>query len=90
MPHPSGSVDAWRDLEQLDLELTLADLGVVEKRVEKLQTSGRHGTPAEREANERELAVLELIVPGLTAGRPIRDLEPRRRRGQGASAASGS
>ena len=54
MPHPSGSVDAWRDLEQLELELTLADLGVVEKRLEKLRTSGRHGTPAEREANERE------------------------------------
>ena len=54
---------------------TLADLGVVEKRLEKLQTSGRHGTPAEREANEREAAVLERIVPGLTAGRPIRDLE---------------
>ncbi len=75
VPHPSGSVDAWRDLEQLDLELTLADLGVAEKRLEKLQTSGRHGTPAEREANEREAAVLELIVPGLTAGRPIRDLD---------------
>jgi ribosome-binding ATPase len=75
VPHPSGSVDAWRDLEQLDLELTLADLGVAEKRLEKLQTSGRHGTPAEREANEREAAVLERIVPGLTAGRPIRDLD---------------
>ena len=74
VPHPSGGVDPWRDLEQLDLELTLADLAMAEKRLEKLQTSGRHGTPAEREANERELAVLERIVPGLTAGRPIRDL----------------
>ncbi len=74
VPHPSGGVDPWRDLEQLDLELTLADLAMAEKRLEKLQTSGRHGTPAEREANERELAVLERIVPGLTAGQPIRDL----------------
>jgi GTP-binding protein YchF len=74
VPHPSGTIDAWRDLEQLDLELTLADLAVAEKRLEKLQASGRHGTPAEREANEREMAVLERIVPGLTAGAPIRDL----------------
>ena len=74
VPHPSGGLDPWRDLEQLDLELTLADLAMAEKRLEKLQTSGRHGTPAEREANERELAVLERIVPGLTAGQPIRDL----------------
>jgi GTP-binding protein YchF len=75
VPHPLGSVDPWRDIEQLELELTVADLGVVEKRVEKLRTSGRHGTPAEREANDRELEVLEKILPALTEGTPIRDLE---------------
>jgi GTP-binding protein YchF len=73
--HPLLTIDPGRDLEQLELELTLADLTVVEKRVEKLRTSGRHGTPAERDANERELAVLERILPALTEGRPIRDLE---------------
>ncbi len=46
----------------------LADLSVIEKRIEKLQTSGRHGTPAERESNERELAVLERIVPVAARG----------------------
>jgi GTP-binding protein YchF len=75
VPHPLGGVDPWRDIEQLELELTVADLGVVEKRVDKLRTSGRHGTPAEREANERELEVLERILPALTDGTPIRDLE---------------
>ena len=73
VPHPDGSVDAWRDLERLDLELILADLAVVEKRVERLRTQGHHGTPAEREANDRELAILERILPDLEAGRPIRD-----------------
>ena len=75
MPHPDGSVDPWRDLEQLDLEFVLADLSVIEKRIEKLSTSGRHGTPAERESNERELAVLEKLAPALREGKPIRDLE---------------
>jgi GTP-binding protein YchF len=75
VPHPLLSIDPRRDLEQLELELTLADLGVVEKRVEKLRTSGRHGTPAERAANDRELEVLERILPALMEGRPIRDLE---------------
>jgi hypothetical protein len=75
LPHPAGSVDAARDTEQLELEFTLADLGVVDKRVEKLRTSGRHGSPQERESNERELEVLERILPALTVGRPIRDLE---------------
>jgi len=74
VPHPDGSVDARRDLERLDLELVFADLGVVERRVEKLRTSGRHGTQAEREMNERELEILERILPALTAGRPIRDM----------------
>ena len=74
VPHAAGSVDAWRDLERLDLEFVFADLAVVEKRVERLRTQGRHGSPAEREANERELVVLERILPTLTAGQPIRDL----------------
>lgn len=72
-PHPSGSVDPARDVEQLDLEFTLADLAMVDRRLERLRTSGRHGTPAEREANEREQAVLERLKPALEAGRPIRD-----------------
>ena len=75
VPHPDGSVDPWRDVESLDLEFTLADLSVMEKRIEKLQTSGRHGTPAEREANERELSVLEKLAPFLREGKPIRDVD---------------
>jgi GTP-binding protein YchF len=73
VPHPEGSVDAWRDIERLDLEFVLADLAVAERRIERLRTQGRHGTPAEREANERELAILERLHVGLAAGRPIRD-----------------
>jgi hypothetical protein len=72
-PHPAGSVDPRRDLEALDLEFVLADLAVVERRLERLRTSGRHGSPAEREANEREAALLERLAVGLRAGRPIRD-----------------
>ncbi|MBA3307109.1 MAG: redox-regulated ATPase YchF [Chloroflexi bacterium] len=75
VPHPDGTVDAWRDLERLDLEFVLADLGVVEKRLERLEGSGRHGTQSEREQNERERVVLERIRPALTSGAPIRDLE---------------
>ncbi|MFV2061913.1 MAG: redox-regulated ATPase YchF [Chloroflexota bacterium] len=74
VPHPLLSIDAARDFEQLELEFILADLGVVEKRLEKLSSSGRHGTAAEREANEREQVVLEKILPALSEGRPIRDI----------------
>jgi len=73
--HPLGGVEPMRDVEQLDLEFVLADLSVVERRIEKLQTSGRHGTPAEREANEQELVVLGRIAPPLREGTPLRDVE---------------
>ncbi len=73
-PHPAGSIDAGRDLEQLDLEFTLADLAMAERRLERLKGSGRHGTPAEREAAEREEVVVQRIHAGLEAGTPIRDL----------------
>ena len=73
--HPDGAVDPLRDVESLDLEFTLADLGVIEKRIERLNVQGHHGTPAEREANDRELAVLEKLAPPLREGKPIRDVE---------------
>ena len=63
-----------RDLERLDLEFLLADLAMAERRLERLKTSARHGTPAEREAAEREEVVLRRIHDGLEAGSPIRDL----------------
>lgn len=73
MPHPDGSVDAWRDLERLDLEFVMADLSVMEKRLERLKASGHHGTPAEREANDRELELLGRLHGGLAEGQPLRD-----------------
>jgi len=73
-PHPAGSVDPRRDLDQLDLEFVLADLAMAERRLERLGTSGRHGTAAEREANEREEVVVRRVHEALEAGTPIRDL----------------
>jgi GTP-binding protein YchF len=64
--------DAWRDVEELDLEFVVADLTVVQKRLEKLRTSGRHGSPAERETNAQEEATLARIEPHLAEGHPLR------------------
>ena len=75
-PHPAGSVDPARDLEHLDLEFMLADLAMVDRRLERLHGSGRHGTPAEREANERE----EVILVAPQAGARGRPPDPRRGR----------
>src|SRR5436309_554790 len=70
---PAGRIDPARGLERLDLEFILADLTLVDRRLERLTSSGRHGTPAEREANEREEVILRRLKTELEAGRPIRD-----------------
>ena len=70
-----GPPDPWRDIEALDLEFAIADLMVIEKRLEKLRTSGRHGSPAEREANAQEEALLARLEPELSAGHPLRAVE---------------
>ena len=64
--------DPWHDVAELDTEFAIADLTIIEKRLEKLRTSGRHGSPAEREANAQEEALLARIEPELSGGRPLR------------------
>ena len=64
--------DPWRDVDELDLELAIADLVVIQKRLEKLRTSGRHGTPSEREANAMEEELLARLEPHLAEGHPLR------------------
>jgi GTP-binding protein YchF len=71
-PTAAAPADPWRDVDELDLELTVADLSVIEKRLEKLKTQGRHGSQAEREQAQRELELLERIEPHLSDGKPIR------------------
>lgn len=66
--HVSGSVDPARDIEVINLELALADLGQVEKRVERLRKQAKNS----KEAAE-ELAILEKILiclnDGISAGK---------------------
>ena len=71
-PSAPTAADPWRDVDDLDLEFTVADLSVIEKRLEKLKTQGRHGTPSERELAQREQELLERIEPHLSDGKPIR------------------
>ena len=71
-PTASVPADPWRDVDELDVEFTVADLSVIEKRLEKLRTQGRHGSQAEREQAQREEALLQRLEPHLSDGKPIR------------------
>jgi len=68
--HVSGSVDPARDIEVINLELALADLGQVEKRVERLRKQAKNS----KEAAE-ELAILEKILICLNDGISARKVE---------------
>lgn len=75
IPHALGSVEPGRDLLNLDLELLLADLAVVERRLERIEPEMRSAKGSEREAREREKAFLLRALPALESETPLRDLE---------------
>jgi GTP-binding protein YchF len=74
VPHPEGSVDAARDLEILDTEFLLNDLGIVERRREKIQEGLRKGAAKDKTTALAELALFEQLHEALAAERPLRDL----------------
>jgi GTP-binding protein YchF len=65
------------DLAGLNLELMLADLDVVEKRLERLQKENQlaRGTPAERQQRELELELFGRLQATLAAERPLREID---------------
>jgi ribosome-binding ATPase YchF (GTP1/OBG family) len=72
VPHPAGSVDAARDVRTMEDEVILADLGVVERRLERLERDiKKTNTPELRKEQE----ILQRCREALEAGRPLRALE---------------
>src|SRR4051794_11249280 len=65
------------DVDAVGLELIVADLDVVEKRLERLRKEAQlaRGTPAERQQRELELELFTRLNDTLTAERPLRELE---------------
>jgi GTP-binding protein YchF len=68
--HVDGSVDPIRDIETIETELLLSDLGTVEGALDKAKRAAKSN---DKEAKAR-LALLEKCQPPLAEGRPIREL----------------
>ena len=75
VPHAAGSVDPARDVADLDVELILADLAIVDRRIERLTTEMRSLPAGARGAQEREMALLRRLKESLEAERPLRALD---------------
>jgi ribosome-binding ATPase len=72
IPHVMGSVDPVRDREVINIELGLADLASVEKRLDKTTRVARSGDPQAK----LEQRLLEAVRDALAAGRPARSVVP--------------
>lgn len=67
--HVSGSIDPVRDIEVINLELGLADLAQIERRIERARKQARTSKEA-----QVEVAALEKLVPVLNEGKPARQV----------------
>jgi hypothetical protein len=75
VPHPAGSVDALRDVVNMDSELLLNDQIAVERRLERLAEEKKKGGGRDKAVIERELQLFERFNTALQAEIPLRNLE---------------
>ncbi len=74
VPHPEGSVDPARDVAIMDTELLLADLVVVETKLERLASELRRAPNKEKLAIQKEIALFERLQATLETETPLRNL----------------
>ena len=68
--HVSGSVDPVRDIEVINLELSLADLAQIERRIERVRKQAKKEKTA-----QQELETLEKLSSELNEGKSVRQVE---------------
>ncbi len=74
VPHPSGSVDAQRDIESMESELLLNDLVAVERKLERLIDERKKGG-TDKADNERQTALFQRLNAALSENTPLRKVE---------------
>jgi ribosome-binding ATPase len=72
VPAPHDTIDPSRDIQIVEDEVILADLGIAEKRLDRLAKDLKKGRNAEL---ERERDVLAICQTTLEEGRPLRTLD---------------
>jgi GTP-binding protein YchF len=72
--HPSGSVDAKRDVEAMLGELLLNDLIAVERKLERLADEKKKGG-TDKALNERQAVLFTRLLDALNESTPLRKLE---------------
>jgi hypothetical protein len=68
VPHPEDKVDPASDLESLLLELAMADLEVIERRIDRIGDSWKRAAKDERVKLDKEKEFLQGVAAKLEAG----------------------
>ena len=74
IPHIEGSLDVERDIATANLELAFYDLGLLERRLERIETSLKGAKATERQGLLREQELLTKVKADLEKEVPIREL----------------
>ena len=74
IPHGEGSLDAERDIANMDLELAFSDLALLERRLERIELSLKEVKPPERQGLLQEQELLMKMKTDLEKDVPIREL----------------
>jgi GTP-binding protein YchF len=74
VPHVEGSIDVERDIATNNLELAVYDSGIINRRLEKIESSLKGAKPPERQSLLHEQELLTRIKTELEKETPAREL----------------
>ena len=75
IPHPDGKVDWIRDLGKLTFEILFADIALIDRRVERVESGIKAMKSAERVQAVANIEALKRVQNSLEDGTPIRSLK---------------
>jgi hypothetical protein len=75
VPHPQLTVDAARDIEAMNLELTFSDLAIIERRLERINQSLKTAKALDRPKYNAEQELLGRLKAELEKDIPLRNMD---------------
>ena len=73
VPHPEQTIDPHRDVATMQMELAYSDLGVLERRQQRIEANMKGAKAVERDALLKEAALVRQIRESLEAEVPVRE-----------------
>ena len=71
--HPEGTVDPYRDMASMQLELAFSDLAILERREQRLLKELKAAKAGDRDRIRRDGVLITRLKDGLEADTPIRE-----------------